>query len=92
MNIVERAKAPTPKFFKTLRSIGLALLAISGTIVAAPVALPAVVVSVAGYTALAGGIISAISQITVDDNAENEEAILKQLQKDNENLARDGIE
>lgn len=92
MNIVERAKAPTPKFFKTLRSIGLALLAISGTIVAAPVALPAVVVSVAGYTALAGGIISAISQITVDDAAENEEAILKQLQKDNENLARDGIE
>ena len=92
MNIVERAKAPTPKFFKTLRSIGLALLAISGTIVAAPVALPAVVVSVAGYTALAGGIISAISQITVDDTVENEEAILKQLQKDNENLARDGIE
>ena len=92
MTIVERAKAPTPKFFKTLRSIGLALLAISGTIVAAPVALPAVVVSVAGYTALAGGIISAISQITVDDTVENEEAILKQLQKDNENLARDGIE
>ncbi|GGA87455.1 hypothetical protein GCM10008015_30140 [Flavobacterium palustre] len=92
MNIVERAKAPTPKFFKTLRSIGLVLLAISGTIVAAPVALPAVVVSVAGYTALAGGIISAISQITVDDTVENEEAILKQLQKDNENLARDGIE
>lgn len=92
MTIVERAKAPTPKFFKTLRSIGLALLAISGTIVAVPVALPAVVVSVAGYTALAGGIISAISQITVDDTVENEEAILKQLQKDNENLARDGIE
>ena len=92
MNIVARAKAPTPKFFKTLRSIGLALLAISGTIVAAPVALPAIVVSVAGYTALAGGVISAISQITVDDTEKNDEAILRQLQKDNENLARDGIE
>jgi hypothetical protein len=49
MNVVERAKAPTPKFFKVLRTIGLALLAVSGSIVAAPVALPAVVVTVAGY-------------------------------------------
>jgi uncharacterized membrane protein HdeD (DUF308 family) len=92
MNLVERIKAPTPKFFKTLRSIGLALLAISGTIVAAPVALPAAVVSVAGYLAVAGGVVSAISQITVDASAQTEEAILTQLQKDNENLARDGIE
>ena len=92
MNLVERIKAPTPKFFKTLRSIGLALLAISGTIIAAPVALPAVVVSAAGYLVVAGGVISAISQITVDGNAQNEDAILRQLQKDNENLARDGIE
>ena len=91
MNLVERAKAPTPKFFKVLRSIGLALLAISGTIVAAPIALPAVVVSAAGYLVIAGGVISAISQITVDDQVQNDEAILKQLQKDNENLARDGI-
>ncbi len=92
MNLVERIKAPTPKFFKILRSIGLALLAISGTIVAAPVALPAVVVSAAGYLVVAGGVISAISQITVDENAQNEDVILTQLQKDNENLARDGIE
>ena len=66
MNVVERAKAPTPKFFKVLRSIGLALLAVSGSIVAAPVALPAVVVTVAGYAAVAGGVLSAVSQITVD--------------------------
>ena len=81
MNLVERIKAPTPKFFKTLRSIGLALLAISGTIIAAPVALPAFVVSAAGYLVVAGGVISAISQITVDGNAQNEDAILTQLQK-----------
>jgi len=67
MNVVERAKAPTPKFFKVLRTIGLALLAVSGSIVAAPVALPAVVVTVAGYAAVAGGVLSAVSQITVDD-------------------------
>ena len=87
MNIVDRAKAPTPKFFKILRSIGLALLGISGSIVAAPVLLPAAVVTVAGYVAVAGGVISAISQITVDDE------ILKQVQDDkleNLNKARDG--
>jgi len=84
MNIVERAKAPTPKFFKILRSIGLVLLGISGSIVAAPVLLPAAVVTVAGYVAVAGGVISAISQITVDTET------LKQVQGKNLNKARDG--
>ncbi len=65
MKIVERIKAPTPKFFKILRSVGLALLAISGTIVAAPIVLPVTVITVAGYMAVAGGVISAVSQMTV---------------------------
>ena len=64
MNIVDRAIAPTPKFFRILRSIGLVLLAISGTIIAAPVALPVALVSAAGYVAVAGGVISAVSQLT----------------------------
>ena len=82
MNIVDRAKAPTPKFFKILRSSGLALLGISGSRVAAPVVLPAAVVTAAGYVAVAGGVISAISQITVDDKAKKE--------IENLNKARDG--
>ena len=65
MKVIERIKAPTPQFFKILRSIGLALLAISGTIVAAPIVLPVTVVTVAGYMAVAGGVISAVSQMTV---------------------------
>jgi uncharacterized membrane protein HdeD (DUF308 family) len=91
MNVVERAKAPTPKFFRILRTIGLALLAVSGGIVAAPVALPAVVVTIAGYAAVAGGVLSAVSQITVDDDAKREYQIVDRLSKDNENLPRDGI-
>ena len=71
MKIVERIKAPTPKFFKILRSIGLALLAISGTIVAAPIVLPLTVVTVAGYMAVAGGVISAVSQMTVAEENQN---------------------
>ena len=63
--IVERIQEPTPKFFKKIRNIGLVLTAISGVIATAPVSLPTIVVSVAGYLAVAGGIASAISQTAV---------------------------
>ena len=68
MTIVERVKAPTPKFFKTLRTIGLTLAAVGGAILTAPVAVPAALVTIAGYVALAGGVITAISQTAVDTN------------------------
>ncbi|UXD67836.1 hypothetical protein MUK51_11410 [Sphingobacterium faecium] len=67
MNVVERAQAPTPKFFKVLRNIGIIVATIGGVILTAPVALPATIVTVGGYLTVAGGVISAISQITVDD-------------------------
>ncbi|MFZ4581552.1 MAG: hypothetical protein ACOYM7_02775 [Paludibacter sp.] len=66
MSVVERVKAPTPTFFKTLRTIGLALAAIGGAILASPIALPAGLVAAAGYIALAGGVVSAVSQTAVD--------------------------
>ena len=87
MNIVERAKAPTPKFFRILRTVGLTMLAISSSVLAAPVALPAAVVSVAGYLAVAGGMISAVSQITVTDEMQSDvkkEEILRRAQDDND--------
>ncbi len=68
MEIIKRAKAPTPGFFKRLRTLGLALAAAGGAIVTAPVTLPAALVAVAGYVIVVGGIISAVSQITVDDS------------------------
>ena len=66
MTVIERVKAPTPKFFKTLRTLGLALAAIGGALLAAPVALPAALISVAGYVILAGGVITAVSQTAVE--------------------------
>ncbi|WP_395064985.1 hypothetical protein [Flavobacterium sp.] len=62
--IINRAKAPTPKFFKVLRNIGLVLAAVGGTILTAPIALPVVVTTIGGYVAVAGGVISAVSQLT----------------------------
>ena len=64
--IFQRVNAPTPKFFKKLRNIGLALAAVASTIVAAPVSLPAVIVKVAGYLAVASGVLSAVSQTAVE--------------------------
>ncbi len=66
MSVVQRVKAPTPKFFRTLRTIGLALAAIGGAILASPIALPAGLVAAAGYVALAGGVVSAVSQTAVE--------------------------
>jgi len=66
MKIVDRVQSPTPKFFKVLRNIGLVLLSVSGVIATAPVSLPAVIVTVSGYAAVAGGILSAVSQLTVE--------------------------
>lgn len=67
--IIKRATAPTPKFFKVLRNVGLALAAVGGTILASPVVLPVAIVSIGGYIAIAGGVISAVSQLTSTQDA-----------------------
>ena len=65
-NIIQRVQSPTPKFFKKLRNIGLTVAAIAGTIVTVPVALPAVLVKVAGYLVVAGGVLGGTSQTAVE--------------------------
>ena len=74
MNIIERVEAPTPKFFKKVRNIGLVLAAISATLLTTPVALPLVVIKIASYLAVAGSVASAVSQTATqaDGNAESE--------------------
>ena len=67
MNIFQRAKAPTPKFFKILRTVGLSLAAIGGSLLAAPIALPAGLVAMAGYLTVVGGVIGAVSQTAVQN-------------------------
>jgi ABC-type xylose transport system permease subunit len=66
MTLAERVMAPTPKFFKTLRTIGLVIGLVGGAILASPVALPAVIVTVGGYLALAGSIVTGVSQTAVE--------------------------
>lgn len=66
MNIVERLVAPTSKFFRIIRNIGLCLVAAGGAIIAAPVMLPVNLVTIAGYLTVAGSVMTAIAQSTVE--------------------------
>jgi hypothetical protein len=72
MNIVERYKKPTPKFFKTLRNIGIALATAGGAIIAAPISMPALVVTIATYMTVAGTVATAVSQAVVTDTIDEE--------------------
>jgi len=70
MNLVERTLAPTPKWFKSLRTVGIALASVGGIIIASPIALPVGLVSAAGYLVLGGSIISVVSQTAVKSEEE----------------------
>ena len=68
--IIDRAKAPTPKFFKVLRNIGLIMAGVGTVLLSAPVSLPAAVVTIGGYLVTAGGVATAVSQFTnIGDDA-----------------------
>lgn len=70
MTIKERMVSPTPKFFRKVRNAALVMGAISSVILTAPVGLPAGLVTIAGYLAVASGIAGALSQATITDREE----------------------
>lgn len=67
MKIIDRLKQPTPTFFRKLRNIGIALAATGGAIIAAPISLPALVITIATYLTVAGTVATAVSQAVVSD-------------------------
>jgi hypothetical protein len=81
MNIVERVKAPTPKWFKVLRTIGITLASVGGAILASPVALPAGIVTAAGYLLLGGTVVSAVAQTGVKSEEEPKIAPEEKVEK-----------
>jgi hypothetical protein len=70
MKLIDRLKAPTPKFFKVLRNIGLGLAAAGGVLVAAPIAIPTILVTIGGYLIVAGSVATAISQVVTTTEGE----------------------
>ena len=74
LNLVSRIAEPTPKWFRIVRNLGLTLSAVGGVLVAAPVVLPAAVISIGGYLLLGGTIISAVSQTAVSSEEYGEKS------------------
>lgn len=68
--VMDRMKADTPPFFKKLRTVGLILAAVGTSVLASPIALPAVMSSVAGYLILGGSILTTVSQTVVEGKEE----------------------
>ena len=67
MNILDRYKKPTPKFFRFLRNLGVGLATAGGTILAAPISIPAWLLTAATYMIVAGTVATAVSQAVVED-------------------------
>lgn len=66
MELMKRLTASTPPFFSKVRNIGLILTAISGALMGIP-ALPLIVAKVAGYLAVAGTVMTGVSQAAVSE-------------------------
>lgn len=60
--IINRLQQPTPPFFQKIRNIGLLIAALGTSILASPVVLPVLLVNIAGYVVVAGGVMSAVGQ------------------------------
>lgn len=63
-NLKERWNAKTPKFWKKVQRIGIIAGALGAAIIAAPVALPAALVTGASYLIAVGGVTATLSQLT----------------------------
>jgi ABC-type xylose transport system permease subunit len=66
-NLKERWQAKTPKFWKKVQRLGIIAGAIGAALVAAPIALPAAIVTGAGYLIAVGTATAALSQLTKED-------------------------
>lgn len=81
MVLEKRWKAKTPKFWKKVQKIAIIAGTVAGVIIAAPVTLPAAVVTAAGYVVTAGTVAATLSQLTVE-NYKDLETITNKKKKD----------
>jgi hypothetical protein len=68
MNIIQRAAAPTPKFFKKLRLIGLLLTTACSVLIGGDMATVGFL-EIVKHVASAAAVLTAVSQVTVDEEA-----------------------
>jgi hypothetical protein len=68
MKIIERLKAPTPKFWKKVQRIGITIGGLGAILIAPPIGLSLV----GGYLITAGSVIGVLSQLTIEDGQAND--------------------
>jgi uncharacterized membrane protein HdeD (DUF308 family) len=64
MELKERWLSKTPKFWKKVQRVGIIAGAVGAAIIAAPVALPATLITASGYLLAIGGVTATLSQLT----------------------------
>jgi hypothetical protein len=68
MKIIERFKAPTPKFWKRIKRVGITIGGLGAILIAPPIGLSLV----GGYLITAGSVIGVLSQLTIEDGQAND--------------------
>lgn len=68
MKLIKRYTKKTLSFFRKLRNIGIALATAKGIIIAAPISLPAIVVSIATYLTVAGTVVESDNDMDLDED------------------------
>jgi ABC-type xylose transport system permease subunit len=89
-DIKKRWNAKTPKFWKKVQKVAIAVGAAAGVVIAAPITLPATVVTVAGYLVTAGTVAATLSQLTVEDYKDLETVITKKKKNGKESKTTSG--
>jgi hypothetical protein len=73
MSLKKRWNSKTPKFWKKVQQIAIVAGTVAGVIIAAPVALPAALITAAGYVVTAGTVAATLSQLTIEDAKKTED-------------------
>ena len=89
-DVKKRWNAKTPKFWKKVQNVAIAVGAAAGVVIAAPITLPAAVVTVAGYLVTAGTVAATLSQLTVEDYKDLETVITKKKKNGKESKSTSG--
>jgi ABC-type xylose transport system permease subunit len=70
LSLLDRVALPSPTFWKKVSAVGKAIGGLGLVLVSAPVALPAAVVTAAGYLVLVGSLTAGLSALTVAPGAD----------------------
>ena len=70
LTIIERIKLKSPKIFKKITNICIAVGAVGGALIVAPISLPVGIVTLSGYLVTIGVVGGAVSKLTVEDSTD----------------------